>query len=62
MRNKIYNKFKPKHHNDTWVVVTDDTNEIIVAQVAKWMKHPKAVAVALSSALNTGKYALEDII
>lgn len=59
---KIYNKFKPKHHNDTWVVVTDDTAEIIVCKVATWMKHPKAVAVALSSAMNTGKYALTDII
>ena len=64
---KIYKKFKvkaidPLAVSPQWIIVTDDEEEIIVAKIPYFLRHPKSVAEALSSALTKSKLTLIDLI
>lgn len=64
---KVYKKFKakaldPKSVSPVWAVVTDDDGEIIVAKIPYYLRHPKGVAIALSSAMTSSKLYLTDLI
>lgn len=64
---KVYKEFKAKNlakpeKGDLWAVVTDDKEEITIAHVPTWIKHPKGVAEALSRSLTNSKFSLVDLI
>jgi len=59
---KIYKKFKPLELNGFWFVVVDGPSEIVIAKIPTHLRHPKAVAEALSSALTNSKFVLTDLV
>lgn len=67
---KVYKKFKEKEitkmdaysYYSEWAVVSADDEEFVIAYIPRFLKHPGAVARALSSAMNNSKYSLTDLI